>query len=138
MTYSEVVVREGRGYWAYCAELPGCVTVGRTRAELDRRFREALDGYLRAVSILAERPGKARGTVRRSIGRIRAVEGVRAVSTRSLAIPGGRSGGRIDRRVTLRAPDEGPSEVENDGLFGPSLLIPPDFWRGTRRRGRRA
>jgi hypothetical protein len=28
LTCTEVVGREGRSYWAYCAELPCCVTVG--------------------------------------------------------------------------------------------------------------
>lgn len=45
MTY-HFRVHEGRIPWAECIELDGCLTQGRTRADLDRNMREALNLYL--------------------------------------------------------------------------------------------
>ena len=45
MTY-HFRIHEEDGFWAECIELEGCVTQGRTRGELDRNMREALNLYL--------------------------------------------------------------------------------------------
>ncbi len=52
-SFTEVVVREGGSYWAYCREFPGCIAVGKTRAELNRNFTEVFEGYLEAPTIWA-------------------------------------------------------------------------------------
>lgn len=38
--------KEGRGYWAECIELEGCVTQAETMQELAHNMSEALNGYL--------------------------------------------------------------------------------------------
>ncbi len=60
MTY-HFRVHAGRIPWAECIELHGCVTQGRTRAELDRNMREALNLYLEEPStsrVLFPRPAR--------------------------------------------------------------------------------
>jgi antitoxin HicB len=39
-------VHDKDGLWAECVELKGCVTQGKTREELGRNMKEALDLYL--------------------------------------------------------------------------------------------
>ena len=39
---------EEGGYWAEVPALPGCVTQGETRQELERNLREAVEGWLAA------------------------------------------------------------------------------------------
>ncbi|MCB1326638.1 MAG: helix-turn-helix domain-containing protein [Spirochaetales bacterium] len=46
MEYHFRIHREGRGYWAECVELKGCVTQADTRASLDANMKEALDLYM--------------------------------------------------------------------------------------------
>ena len=41
-------VAEEGGYWAEVPALPGCVTQGETRAELEANLREAVAGWLEA------------------------------------------------------------------------------------------
>ena len=45
MTY-HFRVHTGKPPWAECIELDGCMTQGRTRAELEKNMREALNLYL--------------------------------------------------------------------------------------------
>ena len=40
--YTVVYERAGRTFSAYAPDLPGCVATGRTRAEVERRIREAI------------------------------------------------------------------------------------------------
>ena len=42
MRYVVVYERTRRNYSAYVPDLPGCVATGRTRAEVERRIREAI------------------------------------------------------------------------------------------------
>ena len=42
MRYVVVYERTRRNYAAYVPDLPGCVATGRTRAEVERRIREAI------------------------------------------------------------------------------------------------
>ena len=37
---------EEGGYWAEVPALPGCVTQGETREELEQNLREAVEGWL--------------------------------------------------------------------------------------------
>ena len=46
MKYAVVIEKTGTGYSAYVPDLPGCVSVGATREEMDRNIREAIDLYL--------------------------------------------------------------------------------------------
>lgn len=39
---------EEGGYWAEVPALPGCVTQGETKAELEENLREAIAGWLTA------------------------------------------------------------------------------------------
>ncbi len=41
-------VAEEGGYWAEVPALPGCVTQGETRGELEANLREAVAGWLEA------------------------------------------------------------------------------------------
>jgi predicted RNase H-like HicB family nuclease len=42
MRYVVVYERTRRNYAVYVPDLPGCVATGRTRAEVERRIREAI------------------------------------------------------------------------------------------------
>jgi len=46
MKYAVVIERTKTGYSAYVPDLPGCISVGATREELDNNIREAIDLYL--------------------------------------------------------------------------------------------
>jgi len=46
MKYAVVIEKTQTGYSACVPDLPGCVSVGRTREEMDRNIREAIDLYL--------------------------------------------------------------------------------------------
>ena len=49
MKLSAIVhVAEKGGYWAEVPSLPGCVTQGDTREELEENLKEAIDGWLLA------------------------------------------------------------------------------------------
>lgn len=46
MHYHFKIHKEGKGYWAECVELEGCVTQADTKKELWENMEEALDLYL--------------------------------------------------------------------------------------------
>jgi predicted RNase H-like HicB family nuclease len=46
MRYAVVIEKTDTGYSAYVPDLPGCVSVGDTRQEMDRNIREAIELYL--------------------------------------------------------------------------------------------
>ncbi|HYW48471.1 MAG TPA: type II toxin-antitoxin system HicA family toxin [Bryobacteraceae bacterium] len=46
MKYAVVIEKTDTGYSAYVPDLPGCVSVGGTREEMDRNIREAIELYL--------------------------------------------------------------------------------------------
>jgi predicted RNase H-like HicB family nuclease len=46
MRYAVVIESTETGYSSYVPDLPGCVSVGRTREEMDRNIREAIELYL--------------------------------------------------------------------------------------------
>ncbi len=46
MRYAVVIEKTQTGYSGYVPDLPGCVSVGRTREEMDRNIREAIELYL--------------------------------------------------------------------------------------------
>lgn len=45
-TYAVLYERTERNWAAYVPDLPGCVATGRTRAEVERRIRAAIDLHL--------------------------------------------------------------------------------------------
>lgn len=46
MRYAVVIEKTDTGYSAYVPDLPGCVSAGGTRQEMDRNIREAIELYL--------------------------------------------------------------------------------------------
>lgn len=46
MKYAVIIEKTSTGYSAYVPDLPGCVSVGATRGEMDRNIREAIELYL--------------------------------------------------------------------------------------------
>jgi predicted RNase H-like HicB family nuclease len=46
MKYAVVIEKTETGFSAYVPDLPGCVSVGRTRKEMDRNIREAIELYI--------------------------------------------------------------------------------------------
>lgn len=46
MKYAVVVERSPTGFAAYVPDLPGCVAAGRTRSEVERLIREAIQIHL--------------------------------------------------------------------------------------------
>jgi predicted RNase H-like HicB family nuclease len=46
MKYAVVIEKTATGYSAYVPDLPGCVSVGRTRVEMGQNIREAIELYL--------------------------------------------------------------------------------------------
>jgi antitoxin HicB len=46
MKYHFKITNEARGFSAQCIELPGCITEGDTREELERNMEEALNLYI--------------------------------------------------------------------------------------------
>jgi len=46
MRYAVVIEKTETGYSAWAPDLPGCVSVGRTREEMNRNIREAIALYL--------------------------------------------------------------------------------------------
>ncbi len=55
MTLKAIIhVAEEGGFWAEVPALPGCVTQGETREELERNIREAVEGWLEAGEAVIE------------------------------------------------------------------------------------
>lgn len=46
MRHAVVIEKTATGYSAYVPDLPGCISVGRTREEMNRNIREAIELYL--------------------------------------------------------------------------------------------
>ena len=46
MRYAVVFEKSPRNYAAYVPDLPGCVAVGKTRQEVERHIREAIEFHL--------------------------------------------------------------------------------------------
>lgn len=49
MKYHFKVHKEKKGFWAECIELPGCVTQGESKEELNMNMEEALSLYLEEI-----------------------------------------------------------------------------------------
>ena len=46
MNYTVIIETTETGFSGYVPDLPGCVSVGRTREEMERNIREAIGLYL--------------------------------------------------------------------------------------------
>lgn len=46
MRYHFKVHKEGKGFWAECLELKGCITQGNSKKELLENMQESLNLYL--------------------------------------------------------------------------------------------
>ncbi len=55
MKYAVVYEEAPHNWAAYVPDLPGCVATGRTRAEVQRRIREAIGLHLDAMRSRGER-----------------------------------------------------------------------------------
>ncbi len=49
MEYVVIVERGKKGFGAYVPDLPGCVAVGKTRKEVRRLIREAIEFHLEGM-----------------------------------------------------------------------------------------
>ena len=49
MEYAIVIERSSNGYGAYVPDLPGCVALGETEAEVRQLIREAIEYHLEAL-----------------------------------------------------------------------------------------
>jgi antitoxin HicB len=73
MHYHFKIHKEGKGYWAECMELPGCVTQASSKRELDENMEEALNIYLQEpqdstfLAPLPKQKIKGRNVVRVSV-----------------------------------------------------------------------
>lgn len=47
--YLIVVERTGTGYSAYTPDLPGCISTGRTRDEIETNMREAIEFHIEGL-----------------------------------------------------------------------------------------
>lgn len=52
MRIDYIIHAEGGSYWAEVPAIPGCVTEGRTLAELRTNVREAVEGALESYAML--------------------------------------------------------------------------------------
>lgn len=44
--YAVIIEHEGDAWGAYVPDLPGCVATGKSRAEVERRIREAVPAHI--------------------------------------------------------------------------------------------
>lgn len=52
MTYHFSCIKDEKGFWGECLELPGCVTQGSTKAQFKENCQEALDLYLEDSNVI--------------------------------------------------------------------------------------
>lgn len=61
-----VVYERARSNWsAYSPDVPGCVATGRTRTEVARNFREALEFHLEGLTLEGMPPPESTAEVER-------------------------------------------------------------------------
>ena len=47
--YAVIIEGEGDSYSAYVPELPGCIATGRSRAQVEKRIREAIEFHIEGL-----------------------------------------------------------------------------------------
>lgn len=66
MIYHFKIHKEGRGFWAQCIELPGCVTQGNSMKELKTNMQEALNLYIEEPSDSTDLPALPNDSIKQS------------------------------------------------------------------------
>ena len=51
MKFCVVIEETGTGYSAYSPDLPGCVSTGHTRAEVERNMHEAIEFHIKGLQL---------------------------------------------------------------------------------------
>lgn len=51
MRYLMIIEKKITGYSAYSPDLPGCVSTGKTREELEQNMREAIEFHLEGLKL---------------------------------------------------------------------------------------
>jgi predicted RNase H-like HicB family nuclease len=62
-TYAVIYVRTERNWAAYVPDLPGCAATGRTRADVERRIRAAIELHLAGMREDGEVPPEPTTTI---------------------------------------------------------------------------
>ncbi|HYS71383.1 MAG TPA: type II toxin-antitoxin system HicB family antitoxin [Thermoplasmata archaeon] len=71
VAFTARIVRDEDGWYvAYCQELPGCVTQGKTIAEAEANFAEALALYLETLADLAGPKRRHRPSAREALAKV--------------------------------------------------------------------
>ena len=52
--YLIIIEETTTGYSAYSPDLPGCIATGRTRREVERRMKSAIDFHLQGLRLAGE------------------------------------------------------------------------------------
>ena len=52
--YLTIIEETSTGYSAYSPDLPGCVTTGRTREDVKREMREAIEFHIEGLRLAGE------------------------------------------------------------------------------------
>lgn len=47
--YAVIIEGEGNSYSAYVPELPGCIATGKSRAQVEKRIREAIEFHIEGM-----------------------------------------------------------------------------------------
>ena len=53
--YLIIIEETSTGYSAYSPDLPGCVATGRTREEVEREMRDAIEFHIEGMRLAGER-----------------------------------------------------------------------------------
>ena len=53
--YLMIIEATATGYSAYSPDLPGCVATGRTRQEVEREMRDAIEFHMEGLRLAGER-----------------------------------------------------------------------------------
>jgi predicted RNase H-like HicB family nuclease len=53
--YLMIIEATATGYSAYSPDLPGCVATGRTRQEVEREMRDAIEFHIEGLRLAGER-----------------------------------------------------------------------------------
>jgi predicted RNase H-like HicB family nuclease len=58
--YLIVIEQTGTGFSSYSPDLPGCVATGKTRTEVEREMREAIEFHIEGLRMAGEAVPQAR------------------------------------------------------------------------------
>jgi len=63
MKYLIVYEKTETGYSAYLPDLPGCIATGRTKREVERNMRQALEMHIDGMKADGEKPAKPKSFI---------------------------------------------------------------------------